>query len=154
MELWQHSATELAALFTGRQVSCRDVARAHLDRIDAINGQLNAPSPCQLVCQIWPSQKSDDGQQACDQHFRALGGIRTPNLLIRRKVRLSQWVAPVPPWYNKTHRETIKEPYGLVAVGRSCRSQFCDHRYKSRCNPPGSTTTFLLPGASDPDSEG
>jgi hypothetical protein len=28
MELWQHSATELAALVAGRQVSCREVARA------------------------------------------------------------------------------------------------------------------------------
>jgi hypothetical protein len=32
-------------------------------------------------------------------------------------------------------QETLKIPgesYGLVAAGRSCRSQSCDHRYKSR----------------------
>ena len=42
MELWQHSATELAALVVGRQVSCLEVARALLERVDAINGGLNA----------------------------------------------------------------------------------------------------------------
>jgi hypothetical protein len=33
--------------------------------------------------------------------FSALGGIRTPNLLIRSKVRLSQWVPSVPAGYNQ-----------------------------------------------------
>ncbi|HUJ66637.1 MAG TPA: hypothetical protein VLX59_13915 [Acidimicrobiales bacterium] len=43
----------------------------------------------------WPGQKITQDRQARDQQFRALGGIRTPSLLIRRKVLLSQWVAPV-----------------------------------------------------------
>ena len=44
---------------------------------------VNPPGPCQPVCQIWLGQKSNACLQACDLHFCALGGIRTPNLLIR-----------------------------------------------------------------------
>ena len=40
MKLWQHPATQLAALIA--QVSCRDALEAHLHRVDAINGLLNA----------------------------------------------------------------------------------------------------------------
>ncbi len=42
MELWQHGASELAAIIAGRQASCREVVQAHLDRIGAVNGELNA----------------------------------------------------------------------------------------------------------------
>ena len=38
------------------------------------------------MCQIWSGQKTKADLQACDQHFRALGGIRTPNLLIRSQM--------------------------------------------------------------------
>jgi amidase len=41
-ELWQRSATELAAMIRGREVSSREVIQAHLDRIDAVNPQVNA----------------------------------------------------------------------------------------------------------------
>ena len=36
------SATELAALIAAREVSSRDVVEAHLDRIDEVNGRVNA----------------------------------------------------------------------------------------------------------------
>ena len=42
MELWQHGASELAAIIAGRQASCREVVQAHPDRIGAVNGELNA----------------------------------------------------------------------------------------------------------------
>jgi amidase len=41
-ELWRMSATELAALIGGRQVSAREVIETHLRRIDAVNSALNA----------------------------------------------------------------------------------------------------------------
>ncbi len=41
-ELWRKSASELAALIRDREVSSVEVVQAHLERIDAVNGQLNA----------------------------------------------------------------------------------------------------------------
>lgn len=40
--LWKKGAGELAALIARREVSAREVVQAHLDRIDAVNGHLNA----------------------------------------------------------------------------------------------------------------
>lgn len=41
-ELWRMSATELAALIGGREVSAHEVIETHLRRIDAVNSALNA----------------------------------------------------------------------------------------------------------------
>ena len=41
-ELWQRGAAELAAMIRGRDVSTREVVQAHLDRIEAVNPQVNA----------------------------------------------------------------------------------------------------------------
>ena len=41
-ELWRKSAVELAAMIRGREVSSREVVQAHLDRVEAVNPQLNA----------------------------------------------------------------------------------------------------------------
>ncbi|MFK8022455.1 MAG: amidase [Ilumatobacter sp.] len=41
-ELWEHSALELAAKIREREVTSRAVVEAHLARIDAVNGHLNA----------------------------------------------------------------------------------------------------------------
>ena len=41
-ELWQMSAGELARLIRERKASSREVVDAHLDRIDAVNGRVNA----------------------------------------------------------------------------------------------------------------
>jgi amidase len=41
-ELWQLGALELAARIRGREVSSREVLEAHLDRVEQVNGQLNA----------------------------------------------------------------------------------------------------------------
>jgi amidase len=41
-ELWQRSAAELAAMIRSREVSTREVIQAHLDRIEAVNPQVNA----------------------------------------------------------------------------------------------------------------
>jgi amidase len=41
-ELWQRGAGELAALIAGGEVSSREVVDAHLERIEAVNGHLNA----------------------------------------------------------------------------------------------------------------
>ena len=41
-ELWQKSATELAALIKDKQVSSKEVVESHLARIEAVNGKVNA----------------------------------------------------------------------------------------------------------------
>src|SRR5271165_6945483 len=41
-ELWRKSAVELAAMIRDREVSSREVVRAHLERIEAVNPHLNA----------------------------------------------------------------------------------------------------------------
>jgi len=41
-ELYYRSATELAVLLRSKQVSAREVVLAHLDRIEAVNGRVNA----------------------------------------------------------------------------------------------------------------
>lgn len=41
-ELWQLPATQLAALVRNRQVSARETVQAALDRLDAVNGMINA----------------------------------------------------------------------------------------------------------------
>lgn len=40
--LWRRSASELAALIRSRQVSSREVVTAHIERIEAVNGTINA----------------------------------------------------------------------------------------------------------------
>ena len=41
-ELWRRGAGELAELIASRAVSSREVVDAHLERIEAVNGHLNA----------------------------------------------------------------------------------------------------------------
>jgi amidase len=41
-ELWRMSATELAEVIRTRQASSREVIEAHLRRIEAVNGSINA----------------------------------------------------------------------------------------------------------------
>jgi amidase len=41
-ELWRRGAGELAGLIAAREVSAREVVDAHLERIEAVNGHLNA----------------------------------------------------------------------------------------------------------------
>jgi amidase len=41
-ELWRRGAGELATLIASREVSSREVVDAHLERIEAVNGHLNA----------------------------------------------------------------------------------------------------------------
>jgi amidase len=41
-ELWRHGAGELAELIATKQVTSVEVVNAHLDRIEQVNGQLNA----------------------------------------------------------------------------------------------------------------
>lgn len=41
-ELWRRGGTELAAMVADGAISAREVIDAHLDRIDEVNGWLNA----------------------------------------------------------------------------------------------------------------
>jgi amidase len=49
-ELWRKGALELAALIREREVSCREIVQAHLDRVEAVNPHLNA------VVRVLPEQ--------------------------------------------------------------------------------------------------
>ena len=40
--LWAQSATTLAKMIRSKEVSSREVVSAHLDRIEAVNGQVRA----------------------------------------------------------------------------------------------------------------
>lgn len=42
MQLWRLTATDLAALIRTGQVSAREVARDALDRLETVNGRINA----------------------------------------------------------------------------------------------------------------
>ena len=42
MELWRHGAGELARMIAAGEVSCREVVDSNLERIEAVNGHLNA----------------------------------------------------------------------------------------------------------------
>lgn len=42
VELWKWSASGLAAAIREKTVSSREVVQAHLERIDAVNGRVNA----------------------------------------------------------------------------------------------------------------
>ena len=41
-ELWRKGAVELATMIRNREVSSREVVQAHLDRVDAVNQDVNA----------------------------------------------------------------------------------------------------------------
>jgi amidase len=41
-ELWRWNAADLAQAIRTKQVSAREVVQAHLDRIEAVNGKVNA----------------------------------------------------------------------------------------------------------------
>ena len=63
-ELWRMGSTELAQAIWAKQVSSRDVVQAHLDRIAAVNGRLNAVT---VVLR-------EDALRAADDADRALAG--------------------------------------------------------------------------------
>ena len=42
VSLWQWSATKLAKAIRQKKISCQEVIRAHLDRIEAVNHKVNA----------------------------------------------------------------------------------------------------------------
>jgi len=70
-ELWQESASTLANLIRSGQASSREVVQAHLDRIDAVNGALNA------VVEVRPDEvlQEADAADAARREGRALGAL-------------------------------------------------------------------------------
>jgi amidase len=70
-ELWQESATTLANLIRSGQTSSREVAEAHLARIEAVNPALNA------VVEVRPEEvlKEADAADAAQRDGAALGAL-------------------------------------------------------------------------------
>ena len=73
-ELWQESASSLAQMIRSGATSSRDVIEAHLERIDAVNGALNA------VVEVRPDEVRDeadaaDAKQKAGEPLGALHGV-------------------------------------------------------------------------------
>jgi len=70
-ELWQESATTLANLIRSGQTSSREVAEAHLARIDQVNPALNA------VVEVRPEEvlKEADAADAAQRDGKSLGAL-------------------------------------------------------------------------------
>ncbi|MEQ6204397.1 amidase family protein [Sulfitobacter sp. HNIBRBA2951] len=61
-EIWQKTATEIAALVRAKTLSAVEVTQAHLDRIDSVNGAINA------IVQTFPDEALAQAQ-AVDQRI-------------------------------------------------------------------------------------
>jgi len=81
-ELWQKSALSLAALIRNKDASSREVVQAHLDRIDAVNGEINA------VVEIRPEEVLADADRAdADQRAgRPLGPLHGVPFTVKTNV--------------------------------------------------------------------
>jgi len=71
------SAVELAAMIRGREVSSREVVQAHLDRVEAVNPQLNA------IVRLLPEQAlaAADAADRAVADGTGLGPLQYPVLL-------------------------------------------------------------------------
>ena len=67
-ELWQESASSLAQLIRSGETSSREVAQAHLERIDAVNASINA------VVQVRPDEVLAEAD-AADAKMRVGGAL-------------------------------------------------------------------------------
>jgi amidase len=70
MKLWQQDATTIARMVRNRDVSAREVAAAHLGRIDEVNGSLNAIVRRMDADALAAADKIDRGQS-----FGPLAGV-------------------------------------------------------------------------------
>jgi len=70
-ELWRWSATDLAQAIHAKQISARQVVQAHLDRIEAVNSQVNAVT-------VVLGQSALDAADAADRAVVAENGLPAP----------------------------------------------------------------------------
>ena len=86
---------------TERRVVTRDARnRAGNQHLIALGRFRFERQSCAKLCQISGRQDQTTAGKPVTSTFSALGGIRTPNLLIRRRMPPSQWVTPVPPEFS------------------------------------------------------
>jgi hypothetical protein len=72
------------------------------DREPASDGY-ESPVRANLCAEFCQAKNQTPISKPVTSTFCALGGIRTPNLLIRSRVPPSQWVAPVPAGYSNKY---------------------------------------------------
>lgn len=83
-ELWQHSALELAERIRTKQISVREVVQAHLDRIAAVNPQVNAAT---VVLAESALAAADAADQAVDRG-EALGPLHGVPITVKENIEL------------------------------------------------------------------
>jgi len=73
-QLWQRTAGELADLISSKQVSSREVIDAHLERIEEVNGHLNAVTVT-LTERAQAEADAADAAIAADEDLGPLHGV-------------------------------------------------------------------------------
>ena len=74
MTLWRQSATALSAMLRRREVGARDVLRAHLERIDAVDGRIHAFTEV-LREQAQADAEASDARRARGEERGPLDGV-------------------------------------------------------------------------------
>ena len=64
MELWEYSASDLSRMIAARKIAPSDVMAAHLDRIDAVNGQVNAVISLRGRAELMAEARAADNAEA------------------------------------------------------------------------------------------
>src|SRR6185437_8310155 len=82
-ELWGRSAVELAAMIRGREVSSREVVQAHLDRIEAVNLQVNA------IVRLLPEQAPADAADQMVADGAGLGPLHGVPCTVKENIDLA-----------------------------------------------------------------
>lgn len=77
-QLWQHGAAQLAHLVASREVSASEVIAAHIDRIEAVNPQINA-----VIQSLFDEATATAGRLDNDPNFAAGGLLRGVPLSIK-----------------------------------------------------------------------
>ena len=72
--LWQWSATKLAKAIRQKKISCQEVIRAHLDRIEAVNHKVNAVTVV-LAEDALRSAREADKKIAAEEELGPLHGV-------------------------------------------------------------------------------
>ncbi|MCB1684486.1 MAG: hypothetical protein KDI31_08375, partial [Pseudomonadales bacterium] len=74
-KLYEHSASELSELIRKREVSSREVVQAHLDRIAAVNGRVNAVTLVLAESALAAADAADAADAAGSRKTHPLHGV-------------------------------------------------------------------------------
>jgi fatty acid amide hydrolase len=143
-DLWRSSATEIAALIARGEVSSSDAVAAHIERIEAVDGMLNAVVVRRFDDAMAEARRADEGRARGD----ALGPLHGVPMTIKECFDL----AGTPSTFGlttRTHdRATSDDPYvarlraaGAIVIAKTNLSQLmifieADNPVYGRTNNP------------------